>query len=144
MNEEKYVVLKMITGEEVVAQLINENDYDIYVMFPMIVKHLTRNIAGRLVESVMLGPYTHFAADDEFVFNKHQLIFHKPLDERYLPEYNQAVDDFVQGSNGVQEPLPNPEELKELTEKLSNLFRDRLEDDEDESFTVPNTSKLIH
>ena len=42
MNEEKYVVLKMITGEEVVAQLINENDYDIYVMFPMIVKQIGR------------------------------------------------------------------------------------------------------
>jgi hypothetical protein len=143
MNEEKYLVFKLVTGEEIVAQLINESDHEIHVMFPMVVKHMARNLNGRMVESIVLGPYTHFSADDEFVFNKHQTIFQKELDSRYLNEYNNAVEDFVNGANHV--PEPNPEELQELTEKLSNLFRDRLDlEEEDVSITVPDTSKLIH
>jgi hypothetical protein len=145
MEANRYVVMKLVSGEEILGHLTSEDDYDIRVLFPMIVKHVNRNIQGRLMESIVLGPWTHFSAEDEFTFNKQHLIFLKDLDERYIDEYNRSVDESL---GNIPDPEPyNPEELKQLTDKLSNLFRDRLKEDLEEDLEpkiVLDISKTIH
>jgi hypothetical protein len=143
MDGNRYVVMKLSTGEEIVAHSIEENDYELKVLFPMIVRKVPRH--GGMAESIVLSPYTYFAADDEYTFQKNQIIFLKELDPKYEQEYNRAIDDFI---NIASEPMPyNPNELKELTEKLQTMFGNNLIDDEeidlDPKITV-DTSKLIH
>ena len=145
MPGDKYIVMKLATGEEVVAHMIKEDDYEISVLFPMIVKQIQRvGPMGRAFEQIVLSPYTYFAADDEYTFHKHQIIFVKDLDPKYEAEYNHAIDDFV-GLNAQAPIQNNPEEMRDLAEKLQNLFR-RDEDFEElpESILIPDTSKTIH
>jgi len=145
MDANRYVVMKLVSGEEILGHLTSEDDYELRILFPMLVKRINRNIEGRLVESITLGPWTHFSADDEYTFNKQHLIFLKNLDERYVDEYNRSVDDSV---GNIPEPEPyNPEELQQLTDKLSNLFKDRLRYEEEEDLEpkiVLDISNTIH
>ena len=147
MSNDKYVVLKLVSSEEVVAHLIKEDDYEIRVLFPMIVKYVPRIQMGRMMESITLAPYTYFSADDEYSFHKNQIIFMKDLDPKYEPEYNRAIDDFVAGSAEAPQPEYNPQELQQITDKLQNLFRENLknEDDLEELPSIHlDISKTIH
>ena len=145
MPGDKYIVMKLATGEEVVAHMIKEDDYEISVLFPMIVKQIQRTgPMGRAFEQIVLSPYTYFAADDEYTFHKHQIIFIKDLDPKYEAEYNHAIDDFI-GLNSQQQAPTNVEDVKALAEKLQNMFRREEDFDElPESIVIPDTPKTIH
>jgi hypothetical protein len=126
---DKYVVLKLISGEELIGQLVKEDDYALDLQFPMIVRHINRSVGGFPAESLILSTYSHFCADDQFTFNKQHIIVMKDLDPRYVDEYHHSVDDFINQSTSPQ--AQNPEELKDLSEKLKSLFKDRLSEEED-------------
>ena len=126
MHVDRYVVLKLISSEEIVTHCIGEDDYQISVLFPMVVKRFPiRSPAGQLAESITLQPYTYFSADDEYTFQKNQIIFMKDLDSKYEAEYNRAIDDFV--GMTAENPLAyDPNELQDLTDKLQRMFRDKI------------------
>lgn len=142
---DKFIVLKLLNGEELICTYIDEDDNFVSIMFPMKVKYVpTRSASGKLAETISLAPYTYFAADDEYRFSKSQIIFIKELDSIHLESYHSAVDDFV-GSSGFTQPA-NVDELKQLTDKLQTMFKDKIKDtdDLDESIFVNTDSKLIH
>jgi hypothetical protein len=144
MDGDRYIVVKLVSGEEVIAHLIGEDDYEIRVLFPMIVRHTPRMTPHGPGESISMSPYTYFSAEDEYTFHKNQIIFLKDLDAKYEDEYNRAIDDFV----GSHSPAPyNPEEMKELAEKLQTMFKDRIQTEE-EIDDLPlihiDISKTIH
>jgi hypothetical protein len=143
MQGDRYIVLKLVSGEEIIAHLIGEDDYEIKILFPMIVRHVPRMTPHGPGESISMSPYTYFSAEDEYTFHKNQIIFIKDLDARYEAEYNRAIDDFV----GSHTPQPyNPEELQELTDKLQTMFKDKLkeEDIDDLPFITVDIPKTIH
>lgn len=139
---DKHIVVKLISGDELVCTYLSEDDYQVNVLFPMVVKHIPRQFEGRLMESISLAPYTYFASDDEFSFQKNQIIFIKEMNPTHLESYNAAIEDFVGTANAS--PV-NVEELKELTDKLSNMFKDNVKSEEfDDSMLILDQSKLIH
>jgi hypothetical protein len=139
---DKHIVVKLISGEELVCTYLEEDDYQLTVLFPMIVKHIPRQYEGRLMESISLAPYTYFVSDDEFTFQKNQIIFIKEMNPTHLESYNTAIDDFVGTANAAPATV---DELKQLTDKLSNMFKDKVKDEEfDDSMFVLDQSKLIH
>ena len=140
---DKYVVIKLTSGEEILGMMVKEDDYEIKLQFPMVVKHISRVMGGYPVESIVLGAYTHFCADDEFTFNKHHIVILKDMDRRYIDEYHRSVDDFIGASNPA--PATNPQEMQELANKLQNMFRDKFEAlDELPDFIQIEGSKTIH
>jgi hypothetical protein len=145
MQNDRYIVFKLISAEELVAHCIHEDDYEIKVLFPMAVRRVARH--GGMAESIVLSPYTYFSAEDEYTFQRSQIIFIKDLDSKYEAEYNRSIDDFV-GSNAENQEPYNPAELQELTDKLQNLFRDRVKSDEDLIDELPvvtvDIPKTIH
>lgn len=140
---DKYVVIKLTSGEEILGTLVKEDDYEVKIQFPMVVKHVSRLINGYPAESLVLGAYSHFCSDDEFVFSKHHVVVLKDMNPRYIDEYHRSVDDFL----GQVSPPPsyNPQELQDLSNKLQNMFRDNLEapDELPEVFHIEGT-KTIH
>jgi hypothetical protein len=127
---DRYVVIKLTSGEEVLGTLVKEDDHELKIQFPMVVKHVQRILGGMPVESIVLGAFSHFCADDEFTFSKQHVIILKDMDPRYIDEYHHSVDDFI----GASTPSPqayNPNEVQELTDKLKNLFRDKFEETDD-------------
>jgi hypothetical protein len=139
---DKHIVVKLISGEELVCTYLNEDDYQLNVLFPMIVKHIPRAYEGRLMESISLAPYTYFASDDEFSFQKNQIIFIKEMNPMHLDSYNAAIDDFVGAADAGPATV---EELKQISDKLSNMFKDKVKNEEfDDSMLILDQSKLIH
>ena len=136
MNDlEKYVVIKLTSSEEVLGTLVKEDDYEVKIQFPMLVKKVARNMGGYPVESIVLGAYSHFCGDDEFTFSRHHIIVLKDMDPRYVDEYLRSVDDFIGASNPTPQAY-NPNEVQELTDKLKNLFRDRIDEAEEYPETI--------
>jgi len=127
---DRYVVLKLISGEEILGTLVKEDDYELKIQFPMLVRKVPRHMGGIPVESIVLATYSHFCADDEFTFNRQHILVLKDMDPRYVDEYHRSVDDFI----GATEPSPeayNPNELQDLSDKLKNMFRDKIEEEDD-------------
>lgn len=145
MQNDRYIVFKLVSAEEIVAHCIGEDDYEIKVLFPMAVRRVPRH--GGMAESIVLSPYTYFSAEDEYTFQKSQIIFIKDMDQKYEAEYNRSIDDFVATNSSTPQPY-NPDELQELTDKLQNLFRDKIKTDEDLIEELPvvtlDISKTIH
>jgi hypothetical protein len=134
MQNDRYIVFKLVSAEEIVAHCIGEDDYEIKVLFPMAVRRVPRH--GGMAESIVLSPYTYFSSEDEYTFQKSQIIFIK-----------RSIDDFIASNSSSPAPY-NPDELQELTDKLQNLFRDKIKTDEDLIEELPvvtlDISKTIH
>jgi hypothetical protein len=143
MHNDRYIVMKLITSEELVAHLVNEDDYQINVLFPMIVRHISRMTSHGPAESIVMAPYTYFAKDDEYTFQKSQIVFIKDLDPKYEAEYNHAIDDFISVSCKNPEPV-DAQEMQELTEKLQAMFKDRMFEEEEFPSIQIDSPKVIH
>lgn len=142
---DRYVVLKLVSGEEILTQLITEDDYEVRCMFPMAVKHVPRSIHGQVMDSIVLGAWTHFSASDEYTFTKQHVLFIQDMDPRYIDEYHKSVDDFLGHATTFPQEAYNPNEMKELAEKLQNMFRrEEFEEELPDVMVIPDTSKLIH
>jgi hypothetical protein len=136
--------MKLISGEEILGTLVKENDYELKLQFPMVVKHVSRIMGGHPVESIVLGAYSHFCADDEFTFSKQHIVVLKDMDPRYVDEYHRSVDDFI-GANTPSPEAYDPNELQQLTDKLKNMFRDNIDEDYPETISLNvNGTKTIH
>lgn len=145
MQNDRYVVIKLITGEEILSHLVHEDDYEIRVLFPMLTRLVNTMTTNGAKENIVLSPYTYFSADDEFTFQKQHLIFLKDMDPKHEVDYNTAIDEFIALSAAKAQPY-DPDELKKLTEKLQNLFKDNLIDDDIEELPSirVDSSKTIH
>lgn len=140
---EKIVVLKFTSGEEVVATFVEENDYEISVMFPMLVKYMPRQMEGRIVEAITLAPYSHFSGDDMYTFGKHHLVFTNEMNPNYHKVYALAVEDFIAASNPPSD-IESIDQLKDTVNKLKEIFgKDFDQPDYDEFYDDP-PSKSIH
>jgi hypothetical protein len=71
------------------------------------------------------------------------------MDPKHEIDYNTAIDEFIAMTAAKAQPY-DPDELKNLTEKLQNMFKDRLpkEDNFDDIEELPSiridSSKTIH
>jgi hypothetical protein len=71
------------------------------------------------------------------------------MDPKHEIDYNTAIDEFIALSAAKAQPY-DPDELKNLTEKLQNMFKDRLnkeetfEDIEELPSIRIDSSKTIH
>ena len=147
MQGDRYIVLKLVSSEEIVAHCIYEDDYEIRVLFPMLVRKVPRVLpSGQVGEAITLAPYTYFAAEDDYTFQRNQIIFLKNLDARFEDEYNRAIDDFVETNSETPEPY-NPQEMQQIAEKLQTMFGERLREQEeidDLPVITVDISKTIH
>ena len=144
---DKYVVIKLISSEEIVCTQIDETDFDVVTLFPMLVKTVPKLAEGRILESITLAPYTYFAADDQFTFSKSHIMFIKDLSERHVGNYKLAIDDFV--ANTVLGESPNDvEDLKDALNRIAEVFGDQIElensDAETDSILIDLNNKSIH
>ena len=147
-----YAVLKLISGEEVIGGVIEETDYNITLMLPMILRHLPKisPMNGMPVESLFFSPMCQMAEDDTFVINKDQTFFIKEMDPVYIPQYEDAIDKFLGGLEG-----PDPQsgdELQKLVDKINDLTGSDLEtkvtiDDELDyldNMSIDDKDKILH
>lgn len=144
--EDNFKVFKLVSGEEIVANMVEESDYEVMLFFPMVVKTVPRIEGTRFMETIMLSPISYLSGEDVYTIQKSHILFTQPMDPQYEEQYRLSIDAALESLSG--KPEHNENEVAELAEKLKNIFKAHIEYDETDDIIEPividNPSKLIH
>lgn len=94
MLNENYVALRLVTGEELLAVLTDEDEHYIKLEQPMVMKSLVNYESGR--EHIVAKPLCMYTDDTSFVISKKNVLFVKKMFHGYIQHYQRIVDEFNQ------------------------------------------------
>lgn len=116
MND--YVVIKLVSGEQLFARLLNETENGIVILNPINVRIVSiTNSKGEVIEKSVMSVFTQFTEDKQFVFNRKDIIFCKNLHHKMVPFYRSFINQLMID----EEELEKIEILEEPEEKYSKL-----------------------
>jgi hypothetical protein len=122
---QEYVIIKLVSGEQLMGVCTEETDNDITVMFPMALRQYPiQRDDGTIGEQVTGGPFCAFASDRTFTIPKASVMINKPLHELLVPFYVRMVNQY---EKMVDVPL--------------SMFND--EQEEQEVLTVKDVEKAV-
>lgn len=122
---QEYVIIKLVSGEQLMGVCTEETDNDITVMFPMALRQYpVQRDDGTIGEQVTGGPFCAFASDRTFTIPKASVMINKPLHELLVPFYVRMVNQY---EKMVDVPL--------------SMFND--EQEEQEALTVDDVEKAV-
>ena len=123
--DQEYVIIKLVSGEQLMGVCTEETDKDITVMFPMALRQYPiQRDDGTIGEQVTGGPFCAFASDRTFTIPKASVMINKPLHELLVPFYVRMVNQY---EKMVDVPL--------------SMFND--EQEEHEVLTVKDVEKAV-
>ncbi len=150
MNETRYVVVKLVSGENVMSILDYENSDLLELKYPMLIRSVQTVDNGVGKEHMIATPFCPFAADDYFTIERKDVMFVKELHQALVPNYLNLLKDHEQvvvrrntdGSvSRVDKPLRTVEEFKERVDKLAELLGIDTEEQRD-TFYVEGTDSI--
>ena len=122
---QEYVIIKLVSGEQLMGVCTEETDNDITVMFPMALRQYpVQRDDGTIGEQVTGGPFCAFSSDRTFTIPKASVMINKPLHELLVPFYVRMVNQY---EKMVDVPL--------------SMFND--EEEEQEVLTVKDVEKAV-
>ena len=102
-NTENLKMIRFVTGEEILAEVINEGDTILSIKNPIRVivvpnKNDTKN------PQVAFAPYAEFTDDKEFNFNKnHIVVIYNPISQ-FVNQYNSVFGGIVVPDSKIIKP----------------------------------------
>jgi hypothetical protein len=110
---DQYVTIKLITGEELIAEVTEHDEHSITVMNPFVVAtRVGESADGRMIEQQTASPYCSYAEDPSFTFDMKNVLFVKALKNKVISPYQEMVDKL---------------NMKEMTADSLNQYLDALE-----------------
>ncbi len=91
MSNELYVVVKLISGEQVMSILESEDETYIELKSPMVIR--TIPIFEERKEHITAHPFCQFSDDTSFVIDKKNVMFIKKLHDLFIPHYKRIVEE---------------------------------------------------
>ena len=91
-----YIIMRLTTGEQIMATLDSEDHTHIEVSFPMVVKMTPIADGGRIHEHVTAAPFCQFSDDKHYRIPKSCVMFHKRLHDMLVPHYLRIVEAYDQ------------------------------------------------
>jgi hypothetical protein len=137
MNED-YVIIKLLSGENVVSEVLNESDYDITLENPMVLQARLREKDGSVYESISAVPFCPFSLDTIYVLKKSNVLFIKPLNPEYIVSYIQMIDKI--DNKALQSQPSSVEEVESILDRIQELMG--IEEESDSIELEGN--KIIH
>lgn len=115
--KDQYVVVKLITGEQIIATLHYRGKSSITVKDAMLMKHIPMlNKNGDMTERVMTSKFCYYADDEMFDFDNSQILFVKPLKQSLVSHYLELIDDFAE-----DDKFKHDSEVENLEEEKQGL-----------------------
>jgi hypothetical protein len=87
-----YVVLKLITGEQLMATFISEDEYTVNITNVLSVKSIVISESDRKYESMTVSPFCQFTDDPDFVLDKSLVIYVKELSDDVAEKYKSLIE----------------------------------------------------
>jgi hypothetical protein len=146
-EEEHFVVIKLVSGEQVMAILEEETEDEIDIVFPMLIRLFPVVDGAKSHEHVTATPYSQFADDAHLTIRKDSIIFIKNLNHVMIPHYlklmEQENDKVLVQKDPVTKQVTREEELtSEEVEKRMKLLKYLT--DEETPLSVVDGNDTIH
>ena len=100
---DNYVVLKLVTGEQLLATLVNETDDGIVILDPITVRMIPTVGGGAMTEQAITSIYCQFSDDKMFVFDYKNIIYCKEMSSKIVAYYKKLVREFNEDNRDVQD-----------------------------------------
>ena len=142
-DNEFYIVMKLTSGEQVMAVLKEEDDEHVLLESPMCIRTIPILEASR--EHVTAHPLCQFSDDRTFVIAKRDIMFVKKLHHLFIPHYQRIVEEherlsFISKDSKKEELLWEDdidlEEAKRRILMLEELAKTPKDEREEERFRV--------
>lgn len=104
----EFTVFKLITGEQVIATLINEIEDGIVVLNPIIVKMIYILRDGEHIEQAVTSKFCQFGENNIFAFHHRNLIYRKKLDPDMVSYYVRIVKALETEDNMIEPTKEEP------------------------------------
>ena len=166
-GNEHFVIVKLASGEQLMAVLEHETERDFHLLYPMSVRSIPTVSDGVAKEHVTCSPYYQFADDAHIPINKQHVIYCKNLHQMLIRHYISLVEEnenkvlvsrHADGSVKKAEDLNweddpddlSQEEIEELTdeeikkriEMLESIMEEEGIEEESNTFVIGN--KTLH
>ena len=135
-EDDEFILLKLTTGETLVATIRAEDDDTISIEYPFELKTIHDRRQDMVVDVTAAAPFSGFAEDRKFTFKKNNLMFTKLLHNYSVPFYIELVEEY---EKLIDVPVPKKrlsdtqsvlrktaEAMKQRSEEI--LGEERLED----------------
>jgi hypothetical protein len=134
--DDDYVVLKMITGEQLIAVKRAETKDYLTIEYPMLIKGYAFQNGEEMGEHVTAAPYCKFTDDKIFTFDKQHIVFTKPMHSYAIPFYIGLVEEHEEYVEvPEEEPPQSVEELGDRVNKLAGFLRKMQQPEVEESLS---------
>jgi hypothetical protein len=134
--DDDYVVLKMITGEQLIAVKRAETKDYLTIEYPMLIKGYAFQNGEEMGEHVTAAPYCKFTDDKIFTFDKQHIVFTKKMHTYAVPFYIGLVEEHEETVEVEEdEPPKTVEELGERVNKLAGFLRKMQQPEGEESLS---------
>ena len=137
-DSEMYVILKLTTGENVMAMFRQEDEEHVLIESPMVMKTILNFEEGK--EHITAQPLCVFTKDTDFVIPKSSIMFIKRVNAAFIPHYKKIVKEHEESTlfrpRDSHEELdwaddtPTPEEAQRMIDQLDSIFGEEKEDHE--------------
>jgi hypothetical protein len=141
-ENEFYIVMKLTSGEQVMAVLREEDDDHVLLESPMCIRTIPILEASR--EHVTAHPLCQFSDDRTFVIAKRDIMFVKKLHHLFIPHYQRIVAEheklsFItkdQKEELLWEDEVDQEEAKRRISMLEDLAKTPKDEEEERRYRV--------
>ena len=152
MNEH-FVIVKLVSGEQVMATLTNEDATTVELQYPMVIRMIPFVDGQRAHEHVTAAPLCQFSDDKTYRIPKTNIMFVKKLHEVLIPHYNRIVDEHENTVLVRSDKTGHIERIKEeltvediqkridMLESIAGIERDT-EEEEETSYYVEGNETL--
>ena len=121
MNNE-YVIIRLGSGEQLMALKTAESDHTITLVYPMQIKMYPKQREdGTITETVAGAPFCHFADEKIFTINKDFVVFENNLHPKLVQLYTDMVDQYESQEN-EHNGAPDANEETDPIEKLFSML----------------------
>jgi hypothetical protein len=90
-GNELYVILKFTSGELIMATLQEEDEQNIMIDYPIVIKTIMDYEGGK--ERVSVSPLCSFTSEHSYVISKNNVLYIKKLHYVFIPHYQRIVKD---------------------------------------------------
>ena len=107
------VVLKLITGEQILATLLKDTENGIVISNPIQIRTMPIMTKGEYNEQTLTNKFCQYTDETEFTFNQRNVIYCKPLHSSMIDHYNKLVLAFGEERPAISSlDLDSPEDTR--------------------------------
>ena len=141
-EDDEFILLKLTTGETLVATIRAEDEQTISIEYPFELKTIHDRRQDMVVDVTAAAPFCGFAEDRKFTFRKDNLMFTKLLHNFSIPFYIELVEEY---EKLVDVPVPKKRlsDTQGMLRKTAEAMQQRAEEVLPEDPRLEDTAEVL-